>query len=136
MLNILGMSPFASENNWMVKIISRKGPTSRLKKSSPLKFLIPSPLSYLLMQFDKPLVVHRRVNKKTVRGQSKLNGENLALWNLLKQTTETFTTREGTHDYPKPYHEDNPLYNKFSFKIEWSSHSGYFRWSRCWKRRL
>lgn len=79
MLNILGMSPFASENNWIVKIIPRKGPTSRLKKSSPLKFLIPSPLSYLLMQFGKSWVVRRRVNKMTVRGQSKLNGEKLAL---------------------------------------------------------
>ena len=136
MLNILGMSSFASENNWIVKIIPRKGPTSRLKKSSPLKFPLPSPPSYLLMQFGKPWVVHRRVTKMTVRGQSKLNGEKLALWNLLKQTTETFTTTEGTHDYPKPYHEDNPLYNKVSLKIEWSSHLGYCRWSRCWKRRL
>ena len=52
----------------------------------------------------------------SVRGQSKLNGEKLALWNLPKQTTETFTATEGTHDHPKPYHEDNPLYIKVLFE--------------------
>ena len=75
------MSPFASENNWIVKIIPRKGPTSRLrnKKIFPVKISDPLPPSYLLIRFGKPWVVDRRVTKMSVRGQSKLNGEKLAL---------------------------------------------------------
>ena len=134
------MLSLAPENNPIVEIIPRKGSTSRLKKSFPIKFPIapPSPPPYLLMQFGKPWVEHSPVTKMSVRGQSKLHGKKLpSVFEIYAKKQQKPLLQWKVNSTISSLIMKTILHTtNFSLKVEWSSHSDYCQSNRYWSRRL